>query len=128
MMDTRLGRNRRPLNTRDTRTTRDDAEFNLLLIGMAWDPRIGQAQPRFGPLLILKYDGFIGDAAVAGSALQRAPECVGRCHDVIQQSEISTIELFGETKAKEILVERLGGGFKKSDLIGASMRRSGSSI
>ena len=83
---------------------------------MARDARIGQAQRRLACLQTLKHDGFIGDAAVAGSPLQRISERVGRGHDVIQQSKISTIELFGETKAKEYVVKRLGSRFKKSDL------------
>ena len=94
----------------------EDAEFDLLPIGMARDTRIGQAQPRLTCLEILQHDGFIGDAAVAGSPLQRFSERVGGGHNVIQQSKVSTVELFSEAKAKEYVVKRLGCRFKKSDL------------
>ena len=115
-MDTRLGKKLPTAEQARYADHCDDAEFDLVPISMARDARIGQAQRRFGRLSILKHDGFIGDAAVTGSALQRTPKRVGRCHDVIQQSEISTVELFGETKAKEIVVKHFGGDFKKSDL------------
>jgi len=64
----------------------------------------------------LQDEGFISDAAEAGSALQRGSERVGRCHDVIQQSEIAAVKIFGEVKTQEIIMKRSCGGFKKGDL------------
>ena len=96
---------------------RNDAEFDLLLIRMAWNPRIGQAQRRFARLSVLKHDGFIGDTAVAGGALKRVPKGAGRFHDVIQQSKIATVEFFSKVKAKKIVFERFGSGLKKRDLV-----------
>jgi hypothetical protein len=65
---------------------------------------------------ILKHDGFIGDPTVTGSTLQRFRKRVGRRHDVVEQSKVSTIKLFGEAKTKELVGERLSNDFKKGDL------------
>src|SRR5262249_12911720 len=94
---------------------RHDAKFDLLPISMARDARIVQAQC-MGARPILKRDGFIGDPTVTGSTLQCFPKRVGRRHDVVEQSKVSTVKLFGEAKTKELVVERLGNDFKKGDL------------
>ena len=48
----------------------EDAEFDLVPIGMTRDARIAQAERRLGRFSVLKHDSFIGEAAVTGDALQ----------------------------------------------------------
>ena len=88
-----------------------------MTIGMSRYTRIGDALRRLEPPSILKDNGLIDNAAVTGNRFQRISKRVRRCHDVIQQSKVSTVRLRNESKAKKIVVELFGDDFQKCDLL-----------
>ena len=95
---------------------RGDKEFHLMPIGMPRDPGIAQTHHRFARFAIFEDKGFMADAAVAGAALQRLSEGLGRRQDEIPQAEIATVEFFGELEPQKIIVELFGRDFKECHL------------